>query len=115
MTKKLTALPLFETSEDGAGEISLNDGGDGQLKPKEFVEMLDRHKALIFRRDGSQAALSTEDFGDFVMSLQLERYPYVGGAAPRTIIPVKASPDDGIVFTANERYAVLSRALMSLG
>jgi len=99
---KLTAIPLFDKdSANGEEVLSFDD-----LKPKAFVDLLDRHKALIFRSGGDDAVLTPDDFGQFVCDLQLERYPYVGGAAPRTIIPTAASKD-AIVFTANERYVIL--------
>lgn len=96
---KLTALPLFD-SKGGSGELSFDD----LPKPKGFVDLLDRHKALLFRHSGDddEKSLTTDDFGSFVVGLDLERYPYIGGAAPRTIIPVSCTKDD-IVFTANER------------
>jgi len=101
------------------------------LEPKVFVDLMDQYKALLFQRaapdataadtpDAAAAAadaaatataandaavkevLSVEDFGHFLVDLQLEYYPYIGGAAPRRIIPVTAGTD--IVFTANERY-----------
>jgi len=70
-----------------------------QLTPRNFVDLLDQRKALLFQNASGE--FSTEEFGRFVVDLKLESYPYVGGAAPRTIIPVKAGKD--IVFTANER------------
>jgi hypothetical protein len=88
---KLTATPLLEG--ESAKPVVVD-----SLKPREFVNLLDSHKALLF-----QGAQNVEDFGEFVTSLQLEYYPYVGGAAPRTIIPVSSGKD--IIFTANERYA----------
>jgi len=139
----LEAIPLFESDDsspsspllfsfegkhDDDGDNGDNDNdrqsGAAPLKPKLFVDLLDQHKALLFRRfpssgDGNgkdngndngikkeknasySAVLSTDDFGRFVVNLQLERYPYVGGAAPRTVVPVEAA-EDGIVFTANE-------------
>jgi D-xylose reductase len=68
------------------------------LTPSSFVNLLDRHKALLFQN--TEAPYSQEDFGKFVVDLELEKYPYIGGAAPRTIIPVEAGKD--IIFTANE-------------
>lgn len=92
---KLTATPLL------AGNNAPSFSIDHDLQPRDFVDLLDQHKALIFQ--GNPNALTTEDFGRFLVDLKLEHYPYIGGAAPRTIIPVEAGKD--IVFTANERYA----------
>ena len=69
------------------------------LQPRHIVDLLDQHKALLLQSSGDP--LSTEDFGQFLVNLKLEYYPYIGGAAPRTIIPVSAGKD--IIFTANER------------
>jgi hypothetical protein len=87
---KLTAKALLEGGSAKPFEVD-------SLTSREFVDLLDSHKALLF-----QGAKTVEDFGEFVTSLQLESYPYVGGAAPRTIIPVSSGKD--IIFTANERY-----------
>ena len=90
---QLTAHPILDP------QGSSFDVPDATLTPRTFVDLLDRHKALVFRRLGEP--LSVEDFGQFVVDRQLTEYPYVGGAAPRRIIPVQAGKD--IVFTANER------------
>jgi len=87
---ELQAIPILE----GGSTFQIGK----ELSSKRFVDLLDQHKALIFQSTGEP--LSTEDFGHFVTSLELQYYPYVGGAAPRTIIPVAAGKD--IVFTANE-------------
>ena len=92
----LTAIPLLDPDNGEPFEV------DDKVQPRDFVHWLDRHKALIFRRN-SNAPLSVEDFGDFVMNCQLQDYPYVGGAAPRRVIPVQAAPGKDIIFTANER------------
>jgi len=65
-----------------------------------FAKALDTHKALLLRAQTGSPSLVTEDFGAFVSGLGLEKYPYTGGAAPRTNIPVSAGKD--VVFTANE-------------
>ena len=94
---KLKATPLLEGSSASSFAVE----GD-RLQPRQFVDWLDQHKVLLFQSTNNEKEpLSTEDFGQFVVDLQLEYYPYIGGAAPRTIIPVKAGKD--IVFTANER------------
>jgi hypothetical protein len=92
---KLSAFPLLDPK---GSPFVVND-----IQPRQFVDLLDQHKALIISRavDSNATPLTQEDFGDFLVSLQLEYYPYIGGAAPRTVIPLKAGPD--IVFTANER------------
>jgi len=96
---KLKATPLLE------GPSAVSFVVDDELEPRKFVDWLDQHKVLLFQSsDGGP--LTTEDFGQFLVNLQLEYYKYIGGAAPRTIIPVKASPDKDIVFTANERYVI---------
>jgi hypothetical protein len=93
---KLSAFPLLDAGSPKS--FTVND-----LQPRQFVDLLDRHKALILSNANSSSGgvppLTAEDFGDFLVSLQLEYYPYIGGAAPRTVIPLKAGPD--IVFTAN--------------
>ena len=96
---KVIATPLLE--RDGAANKT-SFAVEDDIQPRQFVDLLDQHKALLFQAPSSQTApLSTDDFGQFVTDLELEYYPYIGGAAPRTIIPVKAGKD--IVFTANER------------
>jgi hypothetical protein len=110
---KTLATPLFE--RDGAVPFAV-DLGVGGLEPRQFVDLMDRHKALLFHGSavhsdggggggGISTALTVEDFGRFIAGLELEPYPYVGGAAPRTIIPVAAGKD--IVFTANERFVLV--------
>ena len=91
---KLTCLPILD--RHGPSEIDL----DGIPSPRQFVDLMDEHKALLIRRDDS--ACTVENFGEFVVGLNLEYYPYVGGAAPRRIIPVQCTPEP-VVFTANER------------
>ena len=92
------ATPLLESSPGGMKAFVIDD-----LQPRQFVDLLDQHKALILQSSNDDEPWTTDDFGDIVTHLQLEYYPYIGGAAPRTIIPVKVGGD--IVFTANERYA----------
>jgi hypothetical protein len=114
---KLTAIPVLEENySEKTFEIDIS-----HQNPHEFVNLLDQYKALILQQrptsttatnttttqdddiESQPPLLSVNDFGQFLVDLQLEYYPYIGGAAPRTIIPVDASPDP-IVFTANERY-----------
>ena len=84
---------------------------DEGLPPRQFVDWLDQHKVLLLQRPDDEEDVSqqpqkpwtVQDFGQLVVDLQLQEYPYIGGAAPRTVIPVNAAPGKGIVFTANER------------
>lgn len=99
----LTAIPLLDPEKGEPFEVP------DKMDPRTFCNLLDRHKALILRRQCSENAddlppLSVEDFGQFVVDCQLQDYPYVGGAAPRRVIPVQAAPGRDVVFTANERY-----------
>lgn len=87
---KLLATPLFDTATP-IKQIE-------DLSPDTFIKLLDRQKAVLFQ--GVDGVLDVQAFGRFVVHLQLTPYPYVGGAAPRTIINVAAGKD--IVFTANE-------------
>jgi D-xylose reductase len=65
------------------------------------VTLLAKHKGILVRRSSSsEAPLSVDDFGGYLKSLQLAPYPYVGGAAPRRVIPCKAGDD--LMYTANE-------------
>jgi len=93
---KLKATPLLEGPSASSFVVD-------ELQPRQFVDLLDHHKVLLFQSNEDGKIMTTEGFGEFLVNLQLEHYPYIGGAAPRTIIPVKASPDKDIVFTANER------------
>ena len=89
----LSIKPLFE--QHSGRTFGWNDLSQGEL-----VDSLDHQKALLIR--GVDNPLSVEEFGKLLVGFNLESYPYVGGAAPRTIIPVSAGKD--IIFTANERY-----------
>lgn len=96
---KFTVTPLLDGK--GATKFTLEKEA---LKPRVFADLMDARKALLFQ--SSEEPLSAEDFGKFVVNLDLEYYPYIGGAAPRSIIPVSAGKD--IIFTANERQVVSS-------
>eukprot|EP00804_Cyclotella_cryptica_P024776 CCRYP_001744-RC/>CCRYP_001744-RC protein AED:0.10 eAED:0.10 QI:259/1/1/1/1/1/7/113/645 len=85
---KLTRL--FESSESE----TIN-----SLDQEEFVELAAKHKALLLQADDGAEPFSVEDFAQLAESLSLQHYEYVGGAAPRRLIPVKANVE---VFTANE-------------
>jgi hypothetical protein len=95
------AIPLLEPPPGGSTAFCLDDD-DNLLEPRQLVDLLDQHKALILQSSDTERPWTTDDFGDLVSNMELEYYPYIGGAAPRTIIPVRAGGD--IVFTANERY-----------
>jgi D-xylose reductase len=88
---KLTVTPLLEGSAANPFVIDRQD-----VKPRLFVDLMDQHKALVFQNE----EMTLEDFGQFVVDRKFEYYPYIGGAAPRTNIPVKAG--ENIIFTANE-------------
>ena len=94
----LSVKPLFE-------ECPGREFGWGEFSQGEFVDNLDHQKAVLIRRE--EKSLSVEEFGELLVGFDLEHYPYVGGAAPRTIIPVSAGKD--IIFTANERYVTTIR------
>lgn len=97
-TMKLRVTPLLQGDDDKSNDVSfVVDRHD--LTPRTFVDWMDQQKALLFQ--SADEPLTVEDFGQFVVDLQLDHYPDIGGAAPITIIPVKAGED--IVFTANER------------
>lgn len=93
----LKAIPILDP-EGSPVPVS-----NASLTPRVFCDLMDRHKALVFRAAADHDPLSVEDFGRFVVDRRLTEYPYVGGAAPRRVIPVRAAPDRDVVFTANER------------
>mmetsp|Transcript_44357 Transcript_44357/g.53595 ORF Transcript_44357/g.53595 Transcript_44357/m.53595 type:complete len:659 (-) Transcript_44357:197-2173(-) len=100
---KLIATPLLQDPIPSSGVPF-------PLTPHHFVNELDKHKALLLQAAPPSSSspsttaepLTIEDFGRIVTSLSLAYYPYVGGAAPRTIIPVSTSPTRPVIFTANE-------------
>jgi diketogulonate reductase-like aldo/keto reductase/alpha-ketoglutarate-dependent taurine dioxygenase len=71
----------------------------GTLDQAAFVKTMANDKALLLKSSNG-VPYTTNDFGNFMKSLNLAHYPYVGGAAPRTIIPCDAGDD--LIFTANE-------------
>ena len=91
----VTVLPILDPHGQ-PWEVTEETLSKGQ--PRTIVDLLDRHKALIFR----SSTMSVEIFGRFVVDCRLDEYPYVGGAAPRRVIPVHAAPGKDVVFTANE-------------
>lgn len=74
---------------------------EGGLDQKTFVELLAKHKALLIRPDENEE-VSVDDFARFMFDLDLQSYQYVGGAAPRRIIPVNVPGGEEMVYTANE-------------
>lgn len=123
MKYKLKALPILE-ERNGECEpfdldVDLLATGSTSQSPsftRKFCDLLDAHKALVLSRSPSTSLeeeqdeetstnhdepLSVQDFGNLVVGLNLTYYPYIGGAAPRTVIPVSASTLP-VVFTANE-------------
>ena len=93
---KFQALPILQGSQAPALDVELS---SREPLADSIPHLLSQHKAFILR--SYEADWTVEDFGLFVSDCNLEYYPYIGGAAPRTIIPVKAGQD--IIFTANER------------
>ena len=94
----MKVLSLLETADPNAEDApkrSLE-----KVEPAELIRDLDRNKALLIQSDEKTGPFTLEDFGALVAGLKLEKYEYVGGAAPRKVIPVAAGDD--IVFTANE-------------
>jgi len=69
------------------------------LGRREFITLAAKHKALLLQSDDGSNPFSVDEFASLTESLQLEKYEYVGGAAPRRLIPVKSNVE---VFTANE-------------
>ena len=130
MKYNLKALPILE-DQNGECEpfdldIDLLATGSTSQSPsftRKFCDLLDAHKALVLSQAPSPSTspststspveaqveysnnnnehLSVQDFANLVVGLDLTYYPYIGGAAPRTVIPVNASTLP-VVFTANE-------------
>ena len=96
---KVLALRLLE---DLVGDGETPEPYEIDFTTRNFVDVLDAHKALVLTSPGSDI-WSVQDFADLLVGLNLTYYPYIGGAAPRTIIPVQNVPSDlPIIFTANE-------------
>ncbi len=84
--------------EEDANDASAN---KFNFSSNDFIRVLDESKGILLQADDiDKTPLTVEDFGSFVKGLNLTPYPYVGGAAPRRVIPVAAGED--IVYTANE-------------
>jgi len=73
---------------------------EGDLHQDEFVNLLAKHKALLLRSDNDESPYNVNDFARIIQTLNLEEYEYIGGAAPRRIIPTDIP--DVTVYTANE-------------
>jgi diketogulonate reductase-like aldo/keto reductase/alpha-ketoglutarate-dependent taurine dioxygenase len=74
---------------------------DGKsLTQEKLIKLLAQHKALLFRASSDETTWDVNAFGKLISSFDLEKYPYVGGAAPRRIIPCDSGDD--LIFTANE-------------
>jgi D-xylose reductase len=95
---KFQVTPLLETGDAAAATASSFPLDTPNSRT--VVDLLDRHKALLFQNANAETPTTVEEFGQFVVDLQLDYYPYIGGAAPRRIIPVQAGQN--IIFTANE-------------
>ncbi|KAL3772242.1 hypothetical protein ACHAWO_012640 [Cyclotella atomus] len=81
---------LFETDQAQSVE---------SITQEIFIEMSAKHKALLLQADDGNEPFTLDDFATFAEGLGLTHYEYVGGAAPRRLIPTKANIE---VFTANE-------------
>ena len=68
------------------------------LDQNTFLSLLAKNKALLLRSDDpDNKPFTVDEFAKFLTSLNLEYYPYVGGAAPRRIIPVNVPGGDNMV------------------
>ena len=79
---------------------SIHECDDIELDQSNFISLVAKHKALLLRNKEGEDVFNVNDFGNIVSSLGLKDYPYVGGAAPRRIIPVEAG--DNLVYTASK-------------
>ena len=80
--RKLRVRPLLEADDTEGFEMSQNDLSTSLT----FVKILDNHKALLIGSKDDTDRMGIEDFGLFVDTLGFTKYPYIGGAAPRTNI-----------------------------
>ena len=72
----------------------------GDLNQDTFVDLLAKHKAILLRSDEDETPYTVHDFARIIQTLKLDEYEYIGGAAPRRIIPTDVP---GVtVYTANE-------------
>jgi len=78
---------------------NLNDYRRGvELDQSSLIHELANHKALLLQSE--EDPWSVHEFGHLLKSFNLKSYPYVGGAAPRRLIPCDAGDD--FIYTANE-------------
>ena len=72
-----------------------------------FSKLLKKHKAIhlrpVINKENMLTQFDEELFCKNVIDCKLEKYEYIGGAAPRTNI--KVPQGDGLIFTANEAPA----------
>ena len=71
---------------------NLNDYRRGvELDQSSLIHELANHKALLLQSE--EDPWSVHEFGHLLKSFNLKSYPYVGGAAPRRLIPCDAGDD----------------------
>jgi len=73
-----------------------------ELDQKLFLSLMSKNKALLIRSNENENPFTVDDFGNVVANLNLQSYKYVGGAAPRRIIPVNVPGVKDMIYTANE-------------
>lgn len=95
MSKQLTFSRLFEN-------VNEREPLGTSFDQNQFIELLSKHKALLVQSKDGEDPLSVNEFGKIIYDLGLQHYPYVGGAAPRRIIPVDVPGGDNMIYTANE-------------
>ena len=78
-----------------------------------FIDVLDGHKALLVGAKDGEERMGVEDFGLFVQSLGLSKYPYIGGAAPRTNIPVLGNSLSRTTIFSSTSTFLMSLTLLS--
>ena len=95
---KIMNLTYTRLLEDMDERVSIGES----LDQATFVELLAKNKALLIRSDQNNSPLTVNEFAKIISDLNLKHYPYVGGAAPRRIIPVDVPGGDNMIYTANE-------------
>ena len=108
--RKLRAKPLLEADSTDGFEISQND----LTTSRTFVNILDSHKALLIGSIDDNNRMGIEDFGLFVDSIGLNKYPYIGGAAPRTNIECLGDEVIHFNFKRIDRYFLTSQLYLFL-
>lgn len=83
--------------------LTLSPSEQTSTAPSDLIDWVGRHKESVLQRALTNGAVllrgwnvSAEDFADVFESLDLETYPYVGGAAPRHMVV------RDVVYTTNE-------------